>query len=432
MGRAQPAAADRTRRGRSLAGRGLRSYVPATPAGRTFAFIALVDSIGTGLFLAGSAVFFIRVIGLSASQVGVGLAVAGAVGFLGTVPLGVVADRVGTKRMLVLLQSWRAAWLVALAFTQGWVAFTAVSSCLVLAERVVPAANQAVIAAAVGEADRTRTMAAVRSVRNVGFSIGALLTTPVLASNDVWVFRSIMLLDSLSFVLAVLLLLRLTVPEEPAGPADRPRRSGNPMAYLRGFSDWRYLNLTALNGALSLHMTLLSVAIPLWTVKGTAATAAIIPLLTTLNTVLAVVFQVPFARGSSDPRFGRRSLRRAGCSLMLCCAAMGLAGLCDRTLAIVALVAATVALTAGELWQSVGGWELSYRFAPTARRVEYLSIFSLGVTLQEIAGPLLVALVLVTGAAGWAGLAGLFLLATILVPATLRAMEHKEGSPCIS
>ncbi|MYS18501.1 MFS transporter, partial [Streptomyces sp. SID4982] len=52
-----------------------RAYVPATPNGRAFAVISLVNAIGTGLYLAASAVFFVRSVGLSPAEVGTGLAV---------------------------------------------------------------------------------------------------------------------------------------------------------------------------------------------------------------------------------------------------------------------------------------------------------------------------------------------------------------------
>lgn len=44
-----------------------RGYVPATPEGRSFAVISLVNAVGTGLYLAASAVFFVRSVGLTAA-----------------------------------------------------------------------------------------------------------------------------------------------------------------------------------------------------------------------------------------------------------------------------------------------------------------------------------------------------------------------------
>jgi hypothetical protein len=77
------------------------------------------------------------------------------------------------------------------------------------------------------------------------------------------------------------------------------------------------------------------------------------------------------------------------------------------------------------MWQAGGAWELSYRYADQKREVQYLAVFSLGVTAQNIYGPAVVtAAVIGAGAAGWLGLAGLFLVATFLVGPVTSALEH--------
>ena len=50
----------------------LAEQLPSGPAARRLAFLSLIDSVGTGLFLAGSALFFSRVVGLSTAQIGFG------------------------------------------------------------------------------------------------------------------------------------------------------------------------------------------------------------------------------------------------------------------------------------------------------------------------------------------------------------------------
>ena len=161
----------------------LSGYVPGRGAGRALALVTLIDSIGTGLFLAGAAIFFVRAIGLTAAQVGLGLSVGAAVGLLTTVPIGVLGDRLGPRRLLVLVQLWRAACLVALVFVSDVVSFTVVAALMAIAEAATPSLTQAVVAAAVDGGSRVRTMAVLRSTRNVGFSVGALLAGPLIASG---------------------------------------------------------------------------------------------------------------------------------------------------------------------------------------------------------------------------------------------------------
>jgi len=83
------------------------------PESRLLVVVGLVDSTGTGLFIAGSAVFFTRGAGLSITEVGIGLTIAGLAGLLALTPLGMLADRIGPRPAAVLLHFWRAAGMFA-------------------------------------------------------------------------------------------------------------------------------------------------------------------------------------------------------------------------------------------------------------------------------------------------------------------------------
>lgn len=399
----------------------LRSYVPASAAGRAFALVALFDSVGTGFYLAGSTIFFIRVVGLSDAQVGLGLALTGLTAFLATVPLGVLADRWGAKRMLMLYQLWRAFWFTALLFVHGPVAFFVVSALLGVVERAVSPASQAVVSVAVPGKDRTRVMATMRAVRNIGFSLGALLTVPLLAAGSDLAYRTVILVDAASFVFAAVLLSRLRVPAAPP-----PVRRGG-LSFLSGFNDRRYLGLSAVSCVLAVHMPLLAVAIPLWTIRETDAPTALVAVLVLLNTVLAVLFQIPFSKGAESEGGGLRAMRLAGCALIASCATFAAsAAPLGTAYACTMLVLATLLLTAAELWQSVGAWELSYAYAPEDRKAEYLSIFALGNSAQDVLGPPLVTVVVLGwGEAGWAALAALLLGAVLVLPLPVARLDER-------
>ncbi|HEY5835764.1 MFS transporter [Streptomyces sp.] len=398
-----------------------REYVPATAAGRTFALTALISSVGTGLYLAGSTVFFVHSVGLTNAQVGIGLAVAAVFGFLATVPIGMVADRIGPHRTLIATQMWQTGCFVGLAFVHGPAGFTVVSSCLVAAQGSTSPLTQAVVAQTSEQEDRMRTMASIRTVRNIGFSVGALLAVPLLSGASTWSYRGIVLGNALAFVVSAALLSRLRLPRAAEG-----RRSGNQLSALRGFRDWRYLGLTALNGVLSLHMTILSLGIPLWTLQATKAPATVVSVLVFTNTVLAVVLQVPMSRGADDGPGAARALLRGGIALAGCCVALALAHGPAAPTAIALLFVACVLLTLGELWQAVGGWQSSYLYAPADRKTTYLSVFNLGTTGQGIVGPSLVTTAVIgSGQAGWLGLGAVLVLAAFLVRPVVGLLERR-------
>jgi Major Facilitator Superfamily len=404
----------------ALTGDRLRGQVPGRGAGRTLALVTFIDSIGTGLFLAGAAIFFVRSIGLTAAQVGLGLSVGGAVGFATTVPIGVLGDRLGPRRLLVLFQLWRAGCLVGLVFVSDVVSFTVVAALMAIAETATPSLTQAVVASAVDGESRVRNMAILRSTRNVGFSAGALLAAPLIAVGSAAAFGAIMFGDALSFVVAALILARVPLTRVAA-----VRRRAGFLTALGSFHDWRYAGLASLNSVLTLHMTILVLGIPLWLIHATSAPAGLVAVLMLLNTVMAVVLQVPLSKHAAVPGGASRVLRLAGVMLAGCSVAIAVAAHVSPWCAAALLVLATALMSLGEIWQAAGAWELSYRYADPEREVQYLAVFSLGAAAQDVFGPALVTVAVIgAGTSGWMGLAALFLVATLLVGPVTSALER--------
>jgi MFS family permease len=402
------------RRRTPLAARLSRDALTVNKGGATLLGIGLVDSIGTGLYIAGSAVFFTRVVGLSAAEVGIGLSVAGLLGLVAQPAIGWAADRWGARRVLVLLNLWRAAGFTAYAFTGSFESFIVVAALLGVGEQAVFPVFQALAEQVVGPARRVAMMARVRVVYNVGYTLGALLASAAVASGTRSAFEAIMLGNALTFVIAAALLPRVRLLPAAELTGDAPSAAAGPgRLRLRALRDGRYMAVAAVNGILALHMTLLVVAVPLWVTLHTTAPPALVGLLLVLNTTLAVALQVRVARSSDALAGGVRALRRGAIALALSCGAFAAAPLTNTTgLVVATLLLGVLALTAGELLQSAGGWGLSYLLAPTRSRAEYLATFNLGTSAQFVVGPMLVTVgVLDHGSLGWIALAGCFLLA---------------------
>ena len=155
---------------------------PGSLVDARFAVASLVDAIGTGCFLAGSALFFTRDVGLSPSDVGLGLTLSGVIGFLTTVPWGRAADRWGAQRILVTLLVVRAAAFVLYAFATSFVAFLAIAVLLGLVEKSSGPIQQVLIGDVVGEERRQRALAVVRTTRNAGFALGAVAATAAVSN----------------------------------------------------------------------------------------------------------------------------------------------------------------------------------------------------------------------------------------------------------
>jgi hypothetical protein len=265
--------------------------------------------------------------------------------------------------------------------------------------------------------DRVTTMAMMRSVRNVGYSLGALLTVPIFAADTLWAYRAILLTNAATFLFSVLLLASLPVVADAASMAGRSRYPG-------GFRDHRLLLVALLNGIFSLHMVILAIGVPLWALA-IGAPRWLVSVLFVLNTTLAVLLQVAATRGSDHPHFGERALIRSAYALIACCALFALAPIGGPYVAAAALIAGMVAMTGGELWHSAGSWELAFRLAPPAKRAEYLAVLNLGPAAMDVAGPLVLTAVVTYRSSGWVALAALFAVAALTIRPIVRAASRQ-------
>ncbi|MEU8887912.1 MFS transporter [Streptomyces sp. NPDC048442] len=361
---------------------------------------SFIDSMGNGLFLSGSVLYLTRAVHLSNAQVTVGLTVAGLIGFLTTVPVSVLGDRTGAGRLLVALQFWKLIGFVGYAFVGNFTQYLAASAFIALGDRVAQPVLQTVVGAAVTEERRVATMAWIRSTRNAGLASGALLASFAVTVDSLWGYRAIILADAATFLASGLLLLALRLPGRTRDTGKAP---ASPWALLRTVAkERRYLGLTLLNGLLSFHTVMLSVGIPLWVSQHTSLPTATIPVLIAVNTVLAVTLQPWAARGVSTLTQAARRCFHAGLALAAACLQFALVPESGAVAAAVLLTTAVVCHTLGEVWQSAGGWEISYALSPKDQRGTYLGVFSLGPTGAQIIGPTVVVLGVVgSGPPGW-------------------------------
>jgi len=374
-----------------------------------------LDFLGSGLFLAFSAIYFTRVVGLPAARVGLGLGIAGLAAIAGLVPAGRVADRFGVRRMLVLLHLVRAGGMAAYAFVHGWWGFLAAVTVFTVADQSGVALNQALVAELAGAGRRVRVMAQYRTVVNVAIGLGAPLGG-LLAGTGL--YHAIILANAATCVAVAAVLA--TLPR--VGPVRVAERRG-----LGALRDRRLLALAGLDGVLQLWQPVLNWGFPLWLAGATGLPRGVLGLLYAINAVLAVVLQANVAaRAGSSVAAARRAQRFAACFATLGCLLFWAA---PHTAALPVFCVALVLVTGAELTAVPAAWTLSYAIAPDDRRAEYLAAFGMGRSIGRfVLGPILITgLLQAIGGWAWGVLAAVFTLAGLAVPRIARDLTLDQA-----
>ncbi|MEV7984783.1 MFS transporter [Micromonospora sp. NPDC085948] len=387
----------------------VRDVVPPAGLTRALAVQAMVYAVGSGLFHAGSAVFFTRALGLSAAQVGLGLSIAAGVSLLGTVPLGGLTDRYGPQRVWVVGLVLNAALFATYPFVGGFAGFLAVVVALAAVEAASGVAVQVYSINALPPAERVTAMAYQRSSLNVGFGLGAVLSGVVLTVDTMAAYRGMVWFIATVFLVTALFVRRLPRLPQVTRPVE-------PMGRLAVLRDRPFVAVSLLSGLLTAHQTLYLTVLPLWILTHTDAPKTVIAGLVLLNTVLVVLLQVRLSRGADTAPGAARASRRGALLIALFCLVLPLSGLTRGLLTVVVLVAAALVLILAELIESAGAWGLTATLPPAAQRGAYVGAFRLGSQVQYLIAPAgLTALGVTTGGWGWLPAAAIFVLVGLAV-----------------
>lgn len=414
----------------------LRSLIPDDTLTRQLSLQSMLFAFGAGIFLTGNAVYFTKIVGLSAAQVGLGLSISGLVALTVSIPMGKVADRVGS------LKAW---WLSALVsgllhlaypLIHGFAAFAALLSVMAVVDGIGGAGRGAYLIDVFAPDQRVRGQAFSRSALNVGFTIGALIGGLALATGSTAVIRAVPILTAVVLLINAGFVARLpavrrsptlseVTPESLLVADDSPsgggfQRSAPVTAPAR--SNKGFVAMSALSGILGAHEIILTIVIPLWLVERTDAPHWTLAWLFGTNTVLAVLLQVPVARRVHDVATSLRGIRIAALFVTLSCVVIAVTGDTIGWWSVILLLLGHMTVTGAELFESAATWGFLSELTDPARRGEYQGVWSMGGQLTNIVGPALFTwLALDHGAVGWAAIAVLVLTAAALVHAAARS-----------
>ncbi|MBB5776009.1 MFS transporter [Nonomuraea jabiensis] len=391
--------------------------VPEAGPQRVLAASNFVYTLGSGLYLTAGVLYFTEGVHLPASQVGLGLGIAGIASLALGIAVGHLADRHGARGVytitLVVQALATAAFVLADSF---WPFLLAV--CAATGAKAAGLAARSPLIRHYGGDRPQEFRAYLRAVTNVGVSFGALLAGWAVQADTFMAYRLLVAGNALAFAASAAILICL--PPVAPGPAVHGPR----WIALR---DRPYLLLTALDGIMAVQFKVLTVAIPLWLVGFTAAPRWLVSGTMLISTVMVVALQVRASRGVDSPAAGGGAYRRAGGAFLVSCSLIPLSAGLPAWGAATFLVIAVVIHTIGELWHSAAGFEVSFALAPEHATGQYLGVFGLGAGLAEGLGPaLLIALCVTWGRPGWYVVGGLFALTGLAAPFAVRWAQRER------
>jgi MFS family permease len=417
-------------------GTSLRRLIPPTPLSRRLSTQSLLFATAEGTFLTGSAVFFTQVVGLRATQVGLGLTVAGVVSLLVAYPAGKLTDRVGPKRMWSVGAFIAALLFAAWPFIDTFTAYVAMVVAFEIVENAGSAGRNAYVLDVMPEDERVATQAYMYSALNVGFTVGAVIGGIALAFDNVTVMRWLPLVTlGIGFVNAVFISRLPRAPhdlrrtEEVPVPSSEPRGRGP----LRNVG-WMLASL--FTGTMWTNGVLLNVVIPLWLVQATDAPHWLLAWLFGTNTVLCIFLPSYTSRNVATITDALRSIRVSGVFFVAACLITMATHSTSGLLTIFLVWLGHVAVTGAELYCSGASWAFQAKLMDPHRRGEYGGVSEVFSSLGNRWAPALFTFLAMSWhpealpGAGWLVIAGIAVVAVIGLHPTTRMAERfleREG-----
>lgn len=395
--------------------------IPEAGPKRLLAVAILINTMGNGMFMASSALYFTRVVHLSTGLVGLGLMIAGLVGLLAGVPIGDLADRRGPREVFLVALLVQAVTMASLIFIHSFTAFMCLTSLDMLASASAGSARSALIRRIGGE-DAPVFRAQVRAIANAGIPVGALAAAVAVQLDTRAAYSVLIAANSATFLLCALFTARVAHYAPLPRPGTERRWSV--------LADRPFVAFAVVNGIMGMQYQVPLLPLPIWVATHTDAPRWIISGALALNTVLCVLLQVRFGSRVGTLREGSSAMRAAGLMFLVSCPLMALLADVPPWVAVALALTAITFHTVGELWHSSAQFTIGYELAPRHAQGQYQGLVGMGFGAgSAIAPALLTLLCLDGGQPGWLVLGLLFAATGLAVRPVVRWAERTRPAP---
>lgn len=394
---------------------------PAVGEHRRFVAAIAVDTVGGGLFMPVSILYFLAVTDLTLVQVGAAIAVASLISLPVTPLLGSIVDRLGARTVILWGNVLQAVGFVAYLVADEFWSVTAASVLIAFGRAGFFASYGNIVTAISAPGERERWFGFLGAVRNIGYALGGILSGILVSLDSVLAYQVIVAVNAASFVVSWVLLLDL--------PRTRIDHEGvQPGTWGDVLRDRPYLLLWLLQLTFAGSMMVLNFALPVYAVTVLGLPGWVTGAMFTINTVMVGFGQGLVVRACTGRirwrvLLGAQAFFAAGYLVLLGAGSLGILA------ATVAVLVGAAVYSMGEL---VGGpvhAAVAAESAPDHLRGRYLSLVQLSWGIAGTIAPLAYSWLLDRGAADlWLFMIALTAVGSLLATAVGRVLP-RAGQP---
>lgn len=337
---------------------------------RRFVAAIVADTVGSGLFMPITLLYFLAMTDLSLVQAGSALSLSAVLTMPAAFVIGTFVDRFGPRRMMLAGNLVQAVGMMAYLWADSLLAVALWTALLNLGRQAFWGSFGNVVTAISAPGERELWFGFLQAVRNLGYSIGGVLAGVALQIGTDVAFQSVVVVNAVTFVVAFILLL--DVPDHRvAHPDDAPVEGWG--VVLR---DTAYLRLVLGQFGFLAGMMVLNFALPVYVAETIDLPGWVVGAIFTLNTALVGLGQGLVVRRMTG-RVRARMMGLAQLAFVASYAMFVVAGWLPVWLAVVVMLVGAAIYTGGELTGGPVFSATAAEAAPDHLRGRYLGLFQL-------------------------------------------------------
>nr|WP_301539569.1 MFS transporter [Nocardioides sp. zg-1308] len=337
---------------------------------RRFVTAIVADTVGSGLFMPITLLYFLAMTDLSLVQIGSALSLSAILTMPGAFVIGTLVDRFGPRLMMLGGNLVQAAGMVAYLWTDSLLAVALWTALLNVGRQAFWGSFGNVVTAISAPGEREVWFGFLQAVRNLGYSVGGVLAGIALQVGTDVAFQAVVVINAVTFVVAFVLLL--DVPDHRVAHADDAPVEGWGVV----LRDRAYLRLVVAQLGFVTGMMVLNFALPVYAAETIDLPGWVVGAIFTLNTALVGLGQGLVVRGMT----GQVRARMMGLAQLVFVASYAMfvvAGWLPVWLAVVVMLAGSAVYTFGELTGGPVFSATAAEAAPDHLRGRYLGLFQL-------------------------------------------------------